>query len=191
MIGYIIGNGKSRKDFDLFKLKGLIVGCNALYRDPNPAEYIVAVDSGMAKEINANYSGNLVLQNPVVSDGKANRIMYKPSYRNKTRSSGALATDFAISKGVTTIYWLGFDNPKKSLFKEASYYAGTSNYIRNNSWGYKVFTLEYQELVGYHKNIKFINIIKEGISNPMLDKRELGNFLNYSVITYEEFEKSL
>ena len=43
---YIIGNGPSRKDFDLNKLKasGQTYGCNALYRDFIPA-FIFSVDS--------------------------------------------------------------------------------------------------------------------------------------------------
>ena len=45
---YIIGNGPSRKDFDLNKLKatGQTYGCNALYRDFIP-DYIFSVDTKM------------------------------------------------------------------------------------------------------------------------------------------------
>ena len=43
---YIIGNGPSRKNFDLKKLRatGQTYGCNALYRDFIP-DYIFSVDS--------------------------------------------------------------------------------------------------------------------------------------------------
>ena len=43
---YCIGNGPSRKDFDLNKLKatGQTYGCNALYRDFMP-DFIFSVDS--------------------------------------------------------------------------------------------------------------------------------------------------
>ena len=43
---YCIGNGPSRKDFDLNKLKatGQTYGCNALYRDFIP-DYIFSIDS--------------------------------------------------------------------------------------------------------------------------------------------------
>jgi hypothetical protein len=49
---FIIGNGESRKDFDLEKLRahGKIYGCNALYRDFTP-DVLVAVDHGIMHEI--------------------------------------------------------------------------------------------------------------------------------------------
>ena len=49
---YIIGNGPSRKDFDLNKLKatGQTYGCNALYRDFIP-DYIFSVDGQMTKKM--------------------------------------------------------------------------------------------------------------------------------------------
>ena len=49
---FIIGNGESRQDFDLEKLRahGKIYGCNALYRDFTP-DVLVAVDHGIMHEI--------------------------------------------------------------------------------------------------------------------------------------------
>ena len=45
---FCIGNGESRKDFDLETLRphGKIYGCNALYRDFTP-DVIIAVDMGI------------------------------------------------------------------------------------------------------------------------------------------------
>jgi len=49
---FCIGNGESRKDFDLEKLRshGKIYGCNALYRDFTP-DVLTAVDHGIMHEI--------------------------------------------------------------------------------------------------------------------------------------------
>ena len=49
---FCIGNGESRKDFDLNKLKphGKIYGCNALYRDFTP-DVLISVDNGIMHEI--------------------------------------------------------------------------------------------------------------------------------------------
>ena len=55
---FCIGNGESRKDFDLEKLRphGKIYGCNALYRDFKP-DVITAVDMGIMHEIyNSGYA---------------------------------------------------------------------------------------------------------------------------------------
>lgn len=188
MIGFIIGNGPSRKDFDLFSLegKGLIIGCNALYRDPNPAHYIVAVDNGMAQELNNKYDGKVIVQNNGLGPGnKAQFLFYTPKFRGKARSSGGLATDFAVFMGIKTIYWIGFDNPKSTPFPKASIYAGTPNYTRNNSWGYTCFIEEYKTLLTHHKNVEFINVVKPSISNYMIN--ELGHFKNYSVLEYSDF----
>ena len=49
---FVIGNGESRKGFDLEKLRphGKIYGCNAVYRDFTP-DVLVAVDQGISHEI--------------------------------------------------------------------------------------------------------------------------------------------
>ena len=55
---FCIGNGESRKDFDLETLRphGKIYGCNALYRDFTP-DVITAVDMGIMHEIyNSGYA---------------------------------------------------------------------------------------------------------------------------------------
>ena len=57
-IVFLIGNGESRKDFDLTQLRqyGKIYGCNALYRDFKP-DVLVAVDHGISHEIyNTGYA---------------------------------------------------------------------------------------------------------------------------------------
>ena len=51
---FCIGNGESRKDFDLnvLKGKGKVYGCNAIYRDyPDLIDVLTAVDNGIIHEI--------------------------------------------------------------------------------------------------------------------------------------------
>ena len=49
---FVIGNGESRRDFNLSLLRknGVLYGCNALYRDFNP-DILVSNDDGMIYEI--------------------------------------------------------------------------------------------------------------------------------------------
>ena len=57
---FCIGNGESRKQLDLEKLRphGKIYGCNALYRDFTP-DHLSAVDMGIMHEIyNSGYAEN-------------------------------------------------------------------------------------------------------------------------------------
>ena len=52
---FIIGNGESRRNFDLNHIKGVapIFGCNALYRTFK-SDWLVAVDQGMIDEISSS-----------------------------------------------------------------------------------------------------------------------------------------
>jgi hypothetical protein len=57
-IGFILGNGISRRDipFSNLKLKGMIYGCNAIYREYTP-DVLVATDPGIGEYIqNSGYS---------------------------------------------------------------------------------------------------------------------------------------
>ena len=47
-IGYVIGNGESRKDFDIRKLnnQGATYGCNALMRDYNVQNLVCSKANG-------------------------------------------------------------------------------------------------------------------------------------------------
>ncbi len=53
---FLIGNGGSRKDFDLESLRphGKIYACNAIYRDGFRPDVLVAVDHGNMHEIYNN-----------------------------------------------------------------------------------------------------------------------------------------
>ena len=47
---YVLGNGLSRKNINPNQLKGIIIGCNACYRDFEP-DVICAIDAGMIFDI--------------------------------------------------------------------------------------------------------------------------------------------
>ena len=76
---YCIGNGPSRKEFDLNKLKatGQTYGCNALYRDFMP-DFIFSVDTKMCSKMIADTVG-------------LKTIHYAPSLEvNRKQSKGML-----------------------------------------------------------------------------------------------------
>ena len=52
-VAFVVGNGESRKDIDLYPLKnyGKVYACNAMFRHFEP-HYLVAVDVKMILEIN-------------------------------------------------------------------------------------------------------------------------------------------
>lgn len=126
-VAYIIGNGPSRKDFDLELLRGsgTIYGCNALYRDFHP-DYLVAIDTGIIAEI-------------LASDFPRNRFIipptnehYEPAECNPARprsNAGMNAMLEALRRGATSLVCLGFDflldNPAQAV---DNMYSGSLNY---------------------------------------------------------------
>ena len=54
---FVLGNGPSRKNIDPNSLPGLVIGCNACYRDFKP-DVICAIDAGVMSEIiESGYDG--------------------------------------------------------------------------------------------------------------------------------------
>jgi len=54
---FVLGNGPSRKNIDISKLDGTVIGCNACYRDFTP-DVICATDAGIISDIiESGYDG--------------------------------------------------------------------------------------------------------------------------------------
>tara|TARA_A100001201_G_C4082967_1_gene199568 strand:- start:663 stop:1277 length:615 start_codon:yes stop_codon:yes gene_type:complete len=135
-IGYIIGNGRSRQQFDLSRLrttfgKGLVIGCNALYRDWykdwSLPDYLVAIDEKIINEINkSDYPKDRFIVPP-------EHEQYEPAEYNPMQprsNAGMNAMQEAIRKGCNTLYCLGFD------FLIADAEQSTSNvYEGTNAYG--------------------------------------------------------
>ena len=108
---FIIGNGESRKYFDLNNLYDVapIFGCNALYRTFKP-DWLVAVDQGMMDEIS---SSNFPAEYTLFPRSKAEE--YEPAEMHIGRSgfprnnSGMYAMQRAIEKDYNVLICLGFD----------------------------------------------------------------------------------
>ena len=109
---YIIGNGPSRKDFDLNLLKdsGQTYGCNALYRDFLP-DYIFSVDTKITTEMCENKVGMKTIHyapalevNRKYSKGMLHLIPNNPHW-----ISGNAAFWTAAVHGHKNIFLIGFD----------------------------------------------------------------------------------
>jgi len=107
----VVGNGSSRKDFDLqlFRRKKIqIYGCNALYRDYQP-DFLIAVGSQIASEIRqSGYAAdNVVYSTP------DNILKYPGTFhvipQNPNWNAGAVASYIACFDGHSRIYLLGHD----------------------------------------------------------------------------------
>jgi hypothetical protein len=121
-LAHIIGNGKSRENFDisLLKNKGTVFGCNALYRDYyreyDLPDYLVAIDDAIIAEIEGSYFPSTRVLIPPEEErwepvelfwglsGKKDWIDQRPR-----SNAGMNAILEAIKLGYRELYIYGFD----------------------------------------------------------------------------------
>lgn len=122
---YIIGNGGSRKGFDLLLLKGrgTVFGCNALYRDYKRSspkyvlpDYLVAIDNPIITEIeSSDFPSSRVLIPPEDEKwepvelhwGRAVNKQWDPQRPRSNAGMNAILE--AIKLEYETLYVFGFD----------------------------------------------------------------------------------
>ena len=130
-VAFIIGNGTSRKDFDLNKLRGAgtIIGCNALYREFEP-DLLVSIDAGIIEEI-------------LESDFPKDRFIvpeldecWEPAdcNPNRPRSNAGMNAMFeAVKRGHNVLVCFGFDFLVWDKTQSVSnVYEGSQNYGPEN-----------------------------------------------------------
>jgi len=135
-IACVIGNGPSRKQFDLETIGRHMTtyGCNVLYRDYMP-DYLISMDWSIVEEILDNdihHKTNFYTQDRsqfnFMSVEKKEHINWLKNMARRL-DSGNSALEVALSNDYETIYVIGFDyNIDDTL---PNVYHGTSNYARN------------------------------------------------------------
>ena len=187
----MLGNGTSRKSIDPKELKGkgIIYGCNALYREFSP-DYLIAVDTKMILEINkAKYQRNhQVWTNPNKAYSKFVGFNYfQPS---KGWSSGPTALWLASNHSNDEIYILGFDYQGlgKQNDKVNNVYADTHNYKKSSDRATYFGNWLKQTVTTIQKFSKkrYIRVVEEDCFIP----KELSKLQNLTHISTEEFKKS-
>jgi hypothetical protein len=164
---FIIGNGTSRKAFDLTRLKpyGTVFGCNALYRDfPDNSfpDFIVSIDDGIITEIEGSDFPSKRFIVPPIDE------RWEPAECNIGRprsNAGMNAMREAIKMDHEQLICLGFDfliQDDNQLL--SNIYDGTDNYgestrasARDNPG--RVNYLEW--LVRQHPEVDFIFIFPD------------------------------
>ncbi len=178
---FLIGNGTSRRDFDLERLrgKGTIVGCNALYRDFSP-DILVSIDAKMLKELHESKYCNehecIVPHNRTVQVPNAMRWR-----ADKYNTSGC----FAI-KMITELmapkycFMLGMDGYPGNV------YDGTVNYAANTLQNFSGINRYYLEALQIPGRTIFVNVNTEDKWSPECHKTG-----RYAFMEYCQFEKFL
>lgn len=197
--GFIIGNGESRKGFDLEKLRGLgpIYGCNALYRDFMP-DTLIAVDKRMISEIrdsNVITNGIEFIWREHDSVNITHKLLSTTgeTLQDLGSAAGPTALEVMCSRYPTMvqIFLVGFDIFSKTG-KVNNIYKGTSCYKDADSkptytqnWTEKL----RQVFVKYDKTL-FIRVCDNELNEEYKVPAWRG-VTNISYINYEIFKRLL
>lgn len=190
MLSFVLGNGNSRKDFDIkhYAQYGNIYGCNAIYRDES-IDYLVAVDPPMVQEIidnKAHLSTNFYTREHkrFTDIPKVNFIAKRLGW-----SSGPTALWLASYNKATTIFLVGFDF-QSNISTINNIYSGTKNYKPSNSppTYFGNWIKQVQLIVRDNPNIQYYRIITQ---NHKFTPPELLKYPNFSNIIYEKLPEKL
>mgnify|MGYP003149779602 CR=1 FL=1 len=159
---FIIGNGLSRKDFNLNRLvgQGCTFGCNALYRDFTP-DYLVAIDDKIIEEITqSDYPMNRFIVPP-------NEEQYEPAEHNPNRprsNAGILEDQISV----------------KNIYDGSDCYGPETraNYTDNHN---RAKYFEYMAKKNHNVNFKFVLPRDIGIIHNI-------NSTNVTGIYYDDFD---
>jgi len=173
---YIIGNGKSRKEFDLTTLPADTYGCNALYRDFTP-NFLVVVDRFMYKEIiDSGYAENNVVYTNhncmTKMGGKSHLIPANPH-----RGAGPSAAHIAIHDGHTKLYLLGFDcgvdDADNNVYVDTVNYNNSSTVVHVTVWD-----TQMAQLMNAYPGVEFVYV--EGNQSDTIKSQSNYHYINYS-----------
>ena len=186
-VAFVLVNGKSRLNIDprSFQERGVVYGCNALYREFAP-DYLVAVDVKMVNEIIASgyHRTNQVWTNSNKGvTSKTNINFFSP---HKGWSSGPTALWFAGTHTYQTIYILGFDY-QGAGGKFNNVYADTFNYKKSTDAPtfHGNWLSQTEKVIKEFRQIKFVRVIEDGAFVP----DQLGyQHPNLKHINYHEFK---
>ena len=187
---YCIGNGPSRKGFDLNKLKatGQTYGCNALYRDFVP-DFIFSVDTKMTLKMCEDkvyekcihYAPALEVNRPY----SKNKLHLTPN--NPHWISGNQAFWTAAVHGHKNIYLIGFDFREYGKDQLNNIYQDTENYgKRHSDIIFEVWLTQFRQLQKMRPYCNWIVVHDDPpeylkVSNPG------ANFGKFKILNYKEF----
>jgi len=191
---YVIGNGPSRKGFDLRQLKGTgqTYGCNALYRDFIP-DFIFSVDANITREMCDNEVGKKTIHYaPALEvNRKYHKGMLHLIPNNPHWISGNSAFWTAAVHGHRNIYLIGFDFREYGKGELNNIYQGTENYGDRN--GDDVFNGWLKQFRDFIKMRPYCNFTIVHDNPPeYLNYLQTGSHIgNTKIISYKEFAKVL
>ena len=172
-IAIIIGNGKSREQINLDSLvvQGIIFGCNALYRNLDGYDYLVAIDNRMIDEIQTTEKR---LAGQTIFPPEEERYEETTGRRN---NAGMVAMREAIKLGHNMLYCLGFDFILDGEHSVDNVYLGSDNYTPETQAGLleaNYHRIQYLEwFASQNPNVKFFFVIPDGAKHKPIQSQNI------------------
>ena len=191
---YCIGNGPSRKNFDLDRLKasGQTYGCNALYRDFIP-DFIFSVDTKMSTQMvedevgvkTVHYAPALEV-NRKQSKGMINLIPNNPYW-----ISGNAAFWTAGVHGHKNIYLIGYDFREYGKGELNNIYQDTACYgERNEDKIFDGWLKQFRDMLKMRPYVNY-TVVHDNPPEYMNNLQTGTDLGNSKVISYKEFEDNV
>jgi hypothetical protein len=182
-VGIILGNGPSREQIELSNLvgKGTIFGCNALYRDFDGYDYLVAIDDRMIDEIKTTSKR---LSGQAIFPPEQERYEETTGRRS---NAGMVAMREAIRRDHNILYCLGFDFILSSADSVLNVYGGSKNYEPHTQEGlmeagyHRTKYLEW--FTSQNPDVQFVFVIPDGAQTKPLDSL---NIIGMQMSTFKE-----
>ena len=191
---YCIGNGPSRKNFDLNRLKasGQTYGCNALYRDFWP-DFIFSVDAKMTAQMCKDEVGRKTIHyapslevNRKHSKGMLHLIPNNPHW-----ISGNQAFWTAGVHGHKEIYLIGYDFREYGKNQLNNIYQDTEHYgPRHNDTIFDGWLKQFRDMIKMRPYVNY-TVVHDNPPNGLHYLQTGTDLGNSKVISYAEFEKVL
>jgi hypothetical protein len=189
MISFVLGNGKSRLDFniDAYKQYGPMYGCNAIYRDAQ-VDYLIGVDPPMVQEI---------------IDNKAH-LSTKFYTREHKRFAGIPGVNFTAerlgwSSGPTALWLASSHKPNAIIIVGFDYqsadeklnniYGSTKNYKDKNAPAtyFGNWVRQTQLIIRDNPDVKYYRLITHEHKFTPRDILKYPNFSNISKEKLDDF----
>jgi len=191
---YVIGNGPSRKGFDLNKLPatGQTYGCNALYRDFVP-DYIFSVDTKMTVKMLEDkvyekcihYAPALEVNRPHGKD----KLHLTPN--NPHWISGNQAFWTACVHGHKNIFLIGFDFREYGEGQLNNIYQDTKNYgPRNSDIIFENWLRQFRQLQIMRPYCNW-TVVHDDPPDYLKVSNPSANFGKFKILSYKEFNDTV
>ena len=191
---YCIGNGPSRKGFDLNQLKGTgqTYGCNALYRDFIP-DFIFSVDTNMSMKMVEDEVGlKTIHYAPALqANRKESKGMVRLIPNNPCWISGNAAFWTAGVHGHKNIYLIGYDFRQYGKNQLNNIYQDTECYgERHDDDIFDGWLKQFRDMLKMRPYVHY-TVVHDNPPEYMNNLQTGTDFGNSKVISYSEFEKVL